>query len=524
MTAASAVSTLARGLGALGWVLLATIPPLSAQTEGPRPLSLEEALHLAVPASENLGIARAEVDRAIGNENSARSGLFPQLSGKASYVRTIKSQFSTEGGSSTGGQTCSPFNPDPLAPLGTRVDSLESAVRCISNADPFAALSSLPFGRKNQYTFALNASQTLFDGRIFAQTRAARAGRRSAEIGLTSAEAQLTLDVTQAYYDAVLTDRLLAIAQATLDQADTTLAQTRVARQVGTQPEFELLRAQVTRDNLRPAVIQRRTDRELAYLRLKQLLNLPLERGITLSTELTDTTLAEIPTLAQTLASPTDTATDARAPVRQASEAVRAQEGLYSAAKAERLPALALSSQYAKIAYPTSGLPSSSDYLTDWSVTLGLQIPIFTGGRIAGGRKVARANLEESRLRLRQTQELAQLDTRNALERLQAAESQWAASEGTAEQAERAYHIAEIRFREGISTQTELNDSRIQLQQAQANLAVAARDLQVARVRVALLGSLPISTTPTSVTPAASAPAAASSTASQAAQTGSGTP
>jgi outer membrane protein TolC len=57
-----------------------------------------------------------------------------------------------------------------------------------------------------------------------------------------------------------------------------------------------------------------------------------------------------------------------------------------------------------------------------------------------------------------------------------------------------AYQIAEIRYREGISTQTELSDSRLQLQDAQANRAQAARDLQVARVRLVLLKDLPLDT------------------------------
>ncbi len=48
-----------------------------------------------------------------------------------------------------------------------------------------------------------------------------------------------------------------------------------------------------------------------------------------------------------------------------------------------------------------------------------------------------------------------------------------------------------MRYREGLSTQVELADSRILLQQAQANRAVAARDLQIARVRAALLPFLP---------------------------------
>ena len=62
------------------------------------------------------------------------------------------------------------------------------------------------------------------------------------------------------------------------------------------------------------------------------------------------------------------------------------------------------------------------------------------------------------------------------------------------EQAARAYSIAQVRYREGLSTQVELADSRILLQQAQANRAVAARDLQIAQARVALLPYLPLGT------------------------------
>jgi outer membrane protein TolC len=71
------------------------------------------------------------------------------------------------------------------------------------------------------------------------------------------------------------------------------------------------------------------------------------------------------------------------------------------------------------------------------------------------------------------------------------------------EQALRAYQIAELRYREGISTQTELLDSRVQLQQAQASRARAARDLQVARMRIALLPALPL-TLPTPASAASS--------------------
>jgi hypothetical protein len=43
-----------------------------------------------------------------------------------------------------------------------------------------------------------------------------------------------------------------------------------------------------------------------------------------------------------------------------------------------------------------------------------------------------------------------------------------------------------------VSTQLELADSRLLLVQAEANRAQAARDLQVARARIALLPDLPL--------------------------------
>lgn len=483
-------------------MLLALAAPAAAQqtsSSQPQALSLEQALAIAERESEAVGLARSELVQAEGERRRARSAFFPQLTGSASYTRTLRSQFSAlqsedDGASAPVPEECDPFVPRPGLPLEERLDSLEAAVECASNANPFAGLGDdLPFGRENTYRLGLSFSQTLFSGgRVSGQARAAEAGVRGAELGLTAAQAQLLLDVTEAYYDAALGDRLVAIAQATLAQADTTLSQAQLARQVGNQSEFDLLRARVTRDNQRPVVIQRQASRDLAYYRLKHLLNLPPEQPLELTSQLVDTALVRTARLAELVDTPGDTATDVRAPVRQAEEAVTGQEGLLRAARAQRWPQLSLTSDYAEFGYPDDVSPFGPNYLSDWVVAVGLQVPLFTGGRIKGDVAVAEAGLEQARLRLRQTRELAQLDARNTQLQLAAAAAAWEASAGTEEQADRAYVIAEIRYREGISTQTELNDLRIQLAQAQANRAQAARDLQVARMRLALLPSLPL--------------------------------
>jgi outer membrane protein TolC len=479
-------------------VLLGFAPNASAQQQA-RPLSLEEALELARGGSESVGIARAGVTRARGEIRQARSEMFPQLSGSASYTRTLASEFEDISlGPPDTRPLCQVFTPPPagLTP-DERLDSLEAALALATDCreDSGIDFSELPFGRENIFRLGLNATQTLFaGGRIRAQSEAAAASRRTAEIGLASAEAQLTLEVAQAYYDAVLSDRLLDIAQATLALAETTLTHTRLALQVGTQPEFDVLRAQVTRDNQIPVVVRRRTDRDLAYMRLKQLINVPLEQELVLTTDLGDTTGIAPVNLVGAEITPADTIPSERAPVRQAAEAVDVQRSLLRVAKSQRLPAISLSSTYGRVAYPQTGLPGWSEFRSNWDVGISIGLPIFTGGRISGDILVAEANLTEQRLRLEQVEELAQLDTRTALAELQAAEAQWEASTGTVEQAARAYQIADVRYREGISTQTELSDSRILLQQAQANRALAARDLAVARMRVALLRDLPLGT------------------------------
>jgi outer membrane protein TolC len=476
--------------------LLAQQPVLDAGP--PRTLSLDEALELAIPASEGVGLARADLRRAEGEVKRARADLLPQLTGTASYTRTLKSQFQTAGAGtdSLATSSCDRFTADPSLPIGERVDSLERAVQCLSSLDPFAALGDLPFGRKNQYNFGLSFSQTLFSSSILkGRPRAAVAGRRLARLGITTADAQARLDVTQAYLDAVLSDRLVAIAELSLAQAETTLAQTRLARQVGTQPEFDLLRASVSRNNQRAAVLQRRSERRLTYMRLNQLLGLPPSLPLSLTTRLEEAPTGGVGAADSVEVAPLDTAVAERAAVQQADEAVRIQEVLTGVTRWDRLPTVTLTSKFARIGYPNSASPFRADYLNDWTVGVNLSVPIWTSGRLRGNTLVAEANLEQARIRASHARDGAALDAAQAVEQLRTAQATWSATQGTVEQAVRAYEIAELRYREGISTQTELTDARLQLELAQANRATAARDVQVARARLRLLKDLPLAGT-----------------------------
>jgi outer membrane protein len=496
-------------------VVALLIAPAVAFAQTARTLTLDEALRLAEGQSEAVHIAQAGVMRAHGGQLQAFSQYLPQINGTANYTRTLASQFSAlRGASAPVPPAGTPPAPAPdttrffapctryLAPAGAsdaeRVLALETFARCASGSGTSIDFSKVGFGAENQYNLGLAGSLTVFSGgRVQAQNNAANAARRTADIELAAQRAKLTLDVTQSYLDAVLADRLVAIAESSLAQTESVLQQTRLAREVGNQSEFELLRAQVTRDNQVPVVLQRRTDRDLAYLRLKQLLNLPASAPVTLATPLGDekSLLAGPEAVAMPaglVISDADTSAASRATVRQLEEGLRGQEAQRRITLAERYPSLTLSSSYGRLAFPTGAVPSWSNFLTNWTVSVGASMPLFTGGRLRGDALIADASVRETRERLQQTRELAALDAEQTVAQLAQAEAALKASAGTAEQAAKAYTIAEVRFREGLSTQVELNDARLMQQQASANRAQAIRNLQVARTRLALLKNLPL--------------------------------
>ncbi|MEX2662910.1 MAG: TolC family protein [Vicinamibacterales bacterium] len=473
-------------------------------------MTLEQVLELAETRSEAVAIAETGVRRAEGEQLRARSGRLPQLNGSASYDRALASEFSGVFGGGSSGPPCPPFTLDPSAALPDRVAEIERAIDCGAVGSSLFgggddAELDLPFGRKNTWRVNLLFSQSIYSGgRLGAQAQLSAVGRESAELALTASRARLLFEVTQAFYDAALSERLVHIAEATVAQADATVRQVQAGFEAGAQPEFELLRARVARDNQQPLVIRQRANRDIALLRLKQLLELPPDYDLRIVAPL-DGPVAPPPVFAARLTDAQTavaaTATD-RTPVKEAAAAVRLREASLRAALAERRPAVSLTSNYSRVAYPSGAFPTG-DFRTNWTVGASVDVPILTGGRQRGSEMVARADLEQSRLQLRQVEELALLDARAAHAELTAARAVFDASAGTIEQATRAYQIAEVRYQSGVSTQLELSDARLLLQQAEANRAQAARDLQVARARVALLPDLPLGLSSGSTSPAA---------------------
>jgi outer membrane protein len=414
--------------------------PLAAQqlSQDTVRLSLSEAVSRAVALSEEVETARAQRSVASAQITQARAGALPQVSGSVVYNRTLASIFDNI-------RLGEPAEPEPGE------DPAEN---------PFAGL---PFGQANTWIATLSIAQPLFTaGRVGTALAIARNVRAAADLEVEEAEAAIALQVRTAYFQTILADEMVGIARQAYALADATLAQVELFRQQGTAAEFDVLRARVERDNLQPAIIEAENARRLAELNLKQLINLPAEQPIETTTSLT-------PVVAEVDRALLAAALGRRPALRSLDQQVAAREGAVRIARANRLPSVDLSANFAYQAFPDQVAPFDTDWRRDWTLSFATSIPIFDGLRTRGQIEEAQAELRLVRLQREQVRQGLELELEAALGEFDAVRAQMEARAATVMEAERTLELAELRFRSGLATQLDISNARLLLQQARVN-------------------------------------------------------
>jgi outer membrane protein len=438
-------------------------------------LSLDEAVRRATQESEEVLLARAQVALARTQVTTARAQAMPQLNASLGYTKTLASPFDTGGGFTLPDSLR--FEPDKTAPLEERVDYLERRTPLAGLAGLGQLFSDLPFGQENSYTAYLSGSQLLYSGgRTGAALNIARNYRAAAELGLTEQEAEIELQVRTAYYQAVLAERLVQISTEALAQAERFLQQEQLRFKAGQASELEVLRAEVSRDNLRPQLVQARNAAELAELNLKRLVDLPLQQPIRLSTDLTPPSperLAEAPVAPELVAAQ-------RAAIRAAEQQVGIREQAVRIARGAFLPSVSFQMNYGRQLFPSSLLAFNEDWRQDWTMGLQVQVPLFTGMRRTAELEQARVELEQARLQTSQLRESVQLQYEQARGERERASAAITARQRTSEVAQRVYDLTVLRYEQGLATQLEVSDARLALLQARTNLAQAIADFYIA--------------------------------------------
>jgi outer membrane protein TolC len=458
-------------------VMLAQVASVDAARDTLR-LSVDDAVTIALRQSDEVGLAAAQVDVADAQYGAARANVLPQLRFSGSYLHVYQSA------------------------RGQAVGSV--------------------FNQPNTYTAAANLSQTLFQGgKLVSATRAANELREAARFDEREQRANVTLLVQRSYLQALFTDRIAQLQQENLSLATSRVTQVEQFERAGQAARYDVLRARVERANIEPLAIQAESDRELALLDLKRVLNVPVEQPVALVSHID-------PAAAAALMSTMDetSAIAERAAVRSAELNLAARQLGVRVARADYYPTLTAFFQSGYQAYPPPGLglptsrgtvsadfcPAGSaatlrcqngGFFSDQQAGLNISFPIFDGLRVKSNVDLARAQARLAELELRQQREAVSLEVARARAELRRSRAVFGASQQNSAEADEAFRLATLRFARGLSTQLEVSDAQLALLTAQSTEARATYDLFLASADLARALGRPIPLPSTTAAPSA---------------------
>jgi outer membrane protein TolC len=363
-----------------------------------------------------------------------------------------------------------------------------------------STIVSSVFAQKYNYNGNVNLSMPLFQGgRAVGGIQAARHTQASSRFATAETRAQVTVDVQRAYLAALAAERLLAIQERNLAVSSDRVAQAEQMERAGRAAHYDVLRVRVERTNLEPLAIQARNDRDLAYLELKRLLNLPLDKPLQLTTDVPTDSTAVLALLARLAA---DTMPGQRGLLRAAEESFGARQAAVKVARADYLPTISAFFTTGYLALPaTPALPTrlgrasndlcpagspptricqNNGFFADRSAGLQVSWPIFDGLRTKGNVDLAQANARVAELQLAQTRERVAVEVAQARAQARRVTALFQSQRANVAQAEEAFRLAQLRFSRGLGTQLEVSDAQLALLTAQTNALRSTFDVYLA--------------------------------------------
>jgi len=393
-------------------------------------LSLERAQEIALQKNPQLQSAQKDVKKARARVVQTRGNLMPSLNAYAQYNHNFE-------------------------------------LPVISIDIPGVGKQEIPMGTKENITAGVQAQMPLFMGfSIHSGYQIAKEGETISHNQLTITKQQIVLQVRQAYYNALFTKELIAVAQEALDNAQQNLNQVQKQKDVGSASGFDLLRAKVQVANTRPQVIaaQHRFDQTLTGLRTAIGLNKEMPMTVTGQLEYTTSSLAD-----SSLKALQDYAYQHRLELKNVRQQRDIQEKNLTIARAKFMPTLSASANLQHQMQQENLDMSRKDFVRSISGGLSLSIPLFSGGSHYAGVQQAQVDLRQVDDTEQQVKNMVAAEVESAYYSLIDAKEKIESQSQTIDQAEESVRLAELMYREGTTTQLDVLNAQLALQQARSN-------------------------------------------------------
>jgi outer membrane protein len=424
----------------------------AAQSEAP-PLTLEEAVKLALARNPEMHIAQDELDELKGKIKEVRSGAYPQVAFQGYGLRLR----------------------DPSILNSSSFDKVPKEFK-----DALVPVAS------NMFDLNINVKQPIYNaGKVRTALRLAEESLGEKDASKEAVRRQLTFRIFQAFNDLLLAEANFQIVRETQQQRMRHLEQARVRFKNGVATEIDVLRSEVNVANLEPELIRAENRIRLARAGINNLIVVDLETPTRI-----DGSLDYHPWIAGTLEELQKRTQELRPELQVARRQLKQARLTASLAGAENRLTIDMEGQWGYAVRQPQNV-FNNDF-SRWNLTFNFRLPLFDSGRKAGLMMQASARLNAAEQRLAQLENNVRLEVKQAYDDMQSSAKAIVAAGMSVGQAERVLAMMQANYQYGAATTLDVVDSQTALALARNTRIGATYDYEMAKARLRFAAGSPI--------------------------------
>lgn len=323
----------------------------------------------------------------------------------------------------------------------------------------------------NNHTNAITATLPIYTGgKLSGMIKQAKAGYLFAEEGVQKAYNDMRSTVTNSYFNMLQADNMQKLSEESVTRLTDHLKNVKAQYDVGVVAKADVLRSEVELANAKQNLIQAENAYQIAEANLNKVVGLPMDTQLKLDNLLVYTTYEnDLPYCL-------DYAAEHRPELKQAAQNVEAAKGALRVAISGHMPQVVAS---ASQAWSSESWPGDDN--GNWGVGVNVSMNIFDTGVTQSHIHGAEADLAKAHETYRDTVDAVNLDVRSNYLGLREAEKRIDTTKLAVSQAEEDYRIAQLRYMNGVGTNTDVLDAQVALTNAKTNYLQALYDYNTSK-------------------------------------------
>ena len=427
-------------LFSIGIGVMISYPAFTLAEETTGTFNLIQTIEAALEANLGLKQSREEVNAALATKKARTTYFFPTLSARYGYIR--RDQPTSQALSGEGGQS-----------------------------------TDVIINPEDEYNFVTSFSQPIFTGfALINQYKIASLGLDVAEISEKLTRQDVILDAKNAYFSILKSQKLMAVAEDTVKQV---AAQKEVAEnmyQVGMSPLNDLLQSQVQLANDKQRFITAQNNLEIS----KSQFNTLLRRSVNAPVAIVD--ILDYTPFEHDINYCLTQADQNRLELQVADLEVQIAEKDYQLSKGNYFPSIDLTGNWSRrgTEWDVDGGEGIADKKF-WDIRATATWDFWQWGRTRYGVKEKLSRLSQAKYRKENIFDNIELEVKQAFLKTKESEKNITTIEKAIEQAKENLRITEERYKEQVSTTTDVLVAQTLLTETMTNYYNALYDFKIAK-------------------------------------------